>query len=133
MLKSVKDERVLAEVRDYIRDGSYPETACWVAGADYKEVETAIQRYDKGEATKEQEKIAIGIKQALAELQLNHTRNVKYAADAGDVKASMWTLKNMFPEKYNRQEVSDGDVNTDFNINLKIIKSEHKSLLDEDE
>lgn len=132
-LKSLTDERVLDEVRNYITDGAYPDTACWMAGADYKEVEVALQRYDKGDATSEQEKIAEGIKQALATLQYNNVKNVQYAAEAGDVKASMWTLKNMFPEKYNRQEVTEGDVNTDFNINLKIIKSEHKSHIDEDE
>ena len=114
----------------FLEDGNYRSTACQLCGFTEKELDEWLKQasHDKKCAKLKKE-----VLWAEAEAERSAVYSLVTAGKEGDVKAVMEFLKNKYPEKWDRQGKTASLEDNDINIAVRVIKSNHKSNIDEKE
>lgn len=122
---------LIKELCGYLEDGNYRSVACQLCGFTEKELDEWFKKADKGDRMCQQLKKKV--LWAEAEAERSAVYSLVTAGRDGDVKAVMEYLKNKHPERWDRQGKTASIEDNDINISLKVIKSTHKSNIDEEE
>lgn len=124
-------EDLIYELSGYLEDGNYRSVACQLCGFTEKELDEWFKDAEKG--NKLCQKLKKRVLWAEAEAERSAVYSLVTAGREGDTKAVMEYLKNKHPERWDRQGKTASIEDNDINISLKVIKSTHKSNIDEEE
>ena len=122
---------LINEICGYLEDGNYRSVACQLCGFTEKELDEWFKEAEKG--NKLCQKLKKKVLWAEAEAERSAVYSLVLAGREGDTKAVMEYLKNKHPERWDRQGKTASIEDNEININLKVVKSTHKSNIDEEE
>lgn len=122
---------LILELCGYLEDGNYRSVACQLCGFTEKELDEWFKEAEKG--NKLCQKLKKKVLWAEAEAERSAVYSLVLAGREGDTKAVMEYLKNKHPERWDRQGKTASIEDNEININLKVVKSTHKSNIDEEE
>lgn len=115
-------EQLIKELCGYLEDVGFDDIACPMAGVSPEQLAKWEKEADEPGASSLHLKLKRDLRKSRIKAEYNHAKNVNYAGMGGDVKASMFILEALAPQRWKRKgEVSDNGVK-DINIKIQAVK-----------
>lgn len=123
-------EDLIYELCGYLEDGNYRDTACQLCGFTEDQLDEWLNKADDDKLC---ERLRKQVRYAEAEAERSVVYSLVTGAREGDLKAAMDFLKNKYPHKWDRQGKTASVEDNNINVSVHVVKSPHKSNIDEEE